>query len=180
LHTNPEKIPEDSPAYKKGYKTISALGLDRIKKSITNLQHDLLEDKSLSFKSYFFSPSNFLHLDNVMREGKFTDKELFSEYKNVLVEGWKKENIFIEVELLQGFPLDSQVLPAFENLPNKISRVHSGFCAHDLYICLDEKIADQTADSLELRPEDIFVCLDSALTDQSKMRLSDRTNLKII
>jgi len=115
-----------------------------------------------------------------MREGKFTDKELFSEYKNVLVEGWKRKIYLSKLNYFKASPSIAR-----SSLPSRISPTRSlGFIPVSALMISTfvwmKKIADQTADSLELRPEDIFVCLDSALTDQSKMRLSDRTNLKII
>jgi hypothetical protein len=45
---------------------------------------------------------------------------------------------------------------------------------HRLFVCLNDRIKDDTIKRLQLRSEDIFVCLDGALTDQAKMRLQDK------
>jgi adenine-specific DNA-methyltransferase len=134
----------------------------------------------LGFKCFSLGQSNY-------KEWKLTDeKELlqldlrFKQAESPLKENWKQSDLLTEILLQQGFPLDSQILPVFEKLGNKISRVHSDFCDHDLFVCFDEKIEDKTVNSLDLHSENAFICLDSALSDQSKMRLSDHCNLKII
>ena len=87
--------------------------------------------------------------------------------------------------LLEGFPLDSRVVPLEEAFPeNTVWRVHHPDVGHDLFVCLDEAIHAATVERLKagdlLRAEDIFICLDTALTDEAKVVLDDRLRLKVI
>ena len=86
----------------------------------------------------------------------------------------------IEILLLQGFPLDSRIMPLDAVSSNSVQRVHAEGVGHELFVCLDEKISEETIQQLHLRSEDIYVCLDSALSDEAKIRLADQCNLKVI
>jgi len=94
---------------------------------------------------------------------------------------WKKENLISELLLLEGFPLTSFVTYLEDHLKNEVYRVSApDWCAHDLYICLDETIDPTTVSLLTMQKEDIFICLDSALSDELKARLQDRFNVHVI
>jgi adenine-specific DNA-methyltransferase len=54
------------------------------------------------------------------------------------------------------------------------------FCAHDLFVCLDETVQPVTIDLLTMEKEDIFICLDSALSDELKARVQDKFNVHVI
>jgi hypothetical protein len=82
--------------------------------------------------------------------------------------------------LLQGFPLDSTVTPMPEYQHNRVLRVASDLVAHQLYVCLDERLHPATADTLALGAEDVFVCLDSALDEETKLRLQDGRHVMVI
>lgn len=141
---------------------------------------NLWANEDLGFKSYQLVHSNFETWQP--HEGKNTPQlQLkFDEAESPLVKGWKPENLFSEILLLQGFPLDSQVNSLNEVKTNSVQKVTTEFIAHPLYVCLDKKIKPETVDKLNLGAEDIFVCLDSALSDESKIALADGCNLQVI
>ena len=105
---------------------------------------------------------------------------LFKEHETPLTEGWKPENLLIEVMLQEGFPLDSEIAELKEYKKNSVMLVTSEFCEHKLLVCFDKKIYQETINALNIQGEDIFVCLDSALSDEQKITLSDKGFLKTI
>ncbi|MBK6433919.1 hypothetical protein [Candidatus Amarolinea dominans] len=60
------------------------------------------------------------------------------------MEGWKAEDVLVEVMLMEGFPLDSttEPLPAFTR--NHVQVVRSDLVAHRLFVCLDAAVNEET------------------------------------
>lgn len=184
----PEKTPEKSEAYKAGFRTISAVALERINRAIKAIVSKPKEldlnnrdyPADLRLKNYTLSRSNFTEW--VSYVGKDTSQlELrFGQAENPLIERWQPENLLAEILLLQGFPLDSQVRSLPEFKANEVKQVTSEFVTHPLFVCFDKKIKAETVAKLKLGSEDIFVCLDSALSDEAKVKLADQCNLKVI
>ena len=184
----PERTPEKSEAYKAGFKTISAVALERIRRSIKNILSKPNE-LDLSNRDYpaDLQLKNFtLNLSNFREWNTYKDKDIpqlelrFTQAETPLIEGWKPVNLLAEILLLQGFPLDSKVRSLPEFKANEVQQVTSEFVGHHLYICLDKKVKAETVDKINLRPEDILVGLDSALSDEAKVKLADQCKLKVI
>jgi adenine-specific DNA-methyltransferase len=156
--------------------------IDKIKREDQNMLDLSNREKQedLGFKVFKLSNSNFKVWQDYQGEDIPELETLFDGIETPLIEGWNQTDLLIEILLLQGFPLDSTIIRQDEFTHNNIHMVDSDAYAHRLFVCLDEKIKDDTIAQLQLRSEDIFVCLDSALTDQSKMRLADVSNLNII
>ncbi len=175
----PELCDEKSDAYKAGYKTIAEIAKERIRRVIKGYGSDpkpvdagfyiLKLDRShfTTWKDY--EGANLKELD-----------ELFKKQETPLVDGWKAENLLVEVMLQEGFPLDSEVAELEGCKANRLIQVTSESCRHRLLVSFDEKIARETIDGLAIEGEDIFICLDSALTDEQKATLSDKGFLKTI
>lgn len=194
----PEPTPEDSSARKAGYDTIAEIGKERIRRVIAKMKkkvngnsqakREMSED--LGFKVYKLTRSNFSAWEDYEGENPEELEKLFDQAEIPLVENWKEEDLLTEIILQQGFPLDSRITQQAEFNHNKVMLIESNFCAHKLFICLDNKIKDDTVKRLQIsilqnideqkNDKEIFVCLDSALTDQAKMRLADVCNLKVI
>lgn len=178
------QLPE--PTINGKYSTISEICRERIRRVIEKLRDekvgklDFQPNEDLGYRSFTLEHSNYKDWQ------PYTDSEprqletLFDRFETPLVEGWQPQNLLSEILLLQGFPLDSRIVPLGEIESNAVQRVHAEGVAHELFVCLDEKIGDETIGQLHLRAEDIFVCLDSALSDEAKIRLADRCNLKVI
>ena len=173
-------------ALKGGYKYISDIGKERIRRAISKIEserhghQDLSPDQKLGFRCLKLDRSNFVEWEPYLKKD-FTQLELrFQQTEMPIIEGWTPENLLVEILLLQGFPLDSRIHPLPEFKKNDIKEVSSDFCQHRLYVCLDAKVHPETVAALHLHPEDILVCLDSALSDEAKIQLSDQCNLKVI
>ena len=76
--------------------------------------------------------------------------------------------------------MDSRIEKLEHFKTNKIRKVTSEFCDHELLACFDEKIHDATIGQLDLNEKDIFICLDSAISDQEKLRLADKGLIKTV
>ena len=49
-----------------------------------------------------------------------------------------------------------------------------------MFVCLDEKISEETAKTLHLEDGEKFICLDSAIGDQLKVQLADKGRIETI
>jgi adenine-specific DNA-methyltransferase len=171
------QIPEKSKKVVE-FDNIAELCKQRLRNSIN--QYEPLFKTNMGFKVYSLGKTQFKIWQTNKDKFKGDAASLFDEFETSLINGWSFPILVSEILLNQGFPLDSSIntLPTFQD--NSIQEVTHEFCAHKLYISLDEKIAEKTIEALSSRPEDIFVCLDTALTDEAKLRLSDRCQLKVI
>jgi len=193
----PEPTPPDSEARKAGYATIAEIGKERIRRVIRKMKEEqngqlplpAAEDGQpspldLGFKVLKLTRSHFKPWAPLPPTDAKTLDSLFEQNISPLVSGWKKEGLLSEILLLEGFPLDSRVIPLEGFGENALWRVHHEDVGHELFICLDEKIQPATIERLKsgeiLRRDDLFICLDSALTDEAKVVLDDRLRLKVI
>jgi len=170
----PELTEDGSAANKNGFKYISEIGKERIRRVIKK------EKLKYGFRVYKLSRSNFYPWQNYSGNDLNKLKDLFEKQQDSLVDGWKTEDLLVEVMLQEGFSLDSDVVEIKDHKKNKVVQVSSCFCQHKLLVSFDKKIAQDTIDNLKIQGEDIFVCLDNALTDEQKVTLSDKGFLKTI
>ncbi len=105
---------------------------------------------------------------------------MFLEFENPLEEHWSKNSLIVEIMLLEGFPLDSEIVVFGTLINNQIVQISSHFHEHFLKVCLDEIIHEETIEQLQLKENEIFICLDKAISDQDKIRLSDMGLIKTI
>ena len=185
----PELTPESSNARELGYITISDVGKERIRRVIkrmkqeTQSKRDLQErdtPEDLGFRVYKLGRSNYKVWQDYQGESVEELETFFDRIETPLVDGWQREHVLVEVMLLQGFPLDSTVTDEQGFERNRIQRIESDAVGHRLFVCLDDRIVDETIAQIQLAAEDVFICLDSALTDEAKLRLGDRCNLRVI
>ena len=171
------------------YPTIAEIGKERIRRVIKNIKDeqaeklDLSEGKpqDLGFKVYKFNRSNLKIWKDYDGEDIQAVEQLLLDYQNPLGESLSEEKVVTELELLEGFPLDSKIEQADSFTQNKVLCVTSEHIDHRLFICLDNKLDIATVQDVRLlEDEDIFICLDNALTDQEKMMLADGCNVKTI
>ncbi len=187
----PEPTPPDSAARQAGYATIAEIGKERIRRVIRKLQEEkngqlplpegeqAAAPEDLGFRVLKLDRSHFVEWQSDVQDVSQLGLR-FVQAESPLVANWEPQNLLTEILLLQGFPLDSRVIPLDSIQSNHIQRVHSDSCDHDLFVCLDTEIHPDTIPHLHLRDQDVFICLDAALTDQLKVQLADTCNLKVI
>lgn len=134
----------------------------------------------LGFKVFKLGRSNYKPWQDYQGDNPEALQARFDQIETPLVEGYSDDGLLTEVMLLQGYPLDSTVLPQPQFEHNTVKVVETDAFAHRMVVCLDDAIHADTVAALHMAPEDIFVCLDAALTENSKVELADRCNLKII
>ncbi|MFC1993115.1 site-specific DNA-methyltransferase [Chloroflexota bacterium] len=174
----PETTTEGSIARTAGYTNVAQIGKDRIRRVIKKLGKQ--NDKSIGFKVFKLDRSNFKAWQDYHGEDVKQLEMLFSGAETPLVEGWTSESLLTEVLLIQGFPLDSKIIQQTEFKKNKVQLIESDASAHRLFVCLDDRIHEETETALKVSSGDIFICLDSAMTDQAKMRLANICTLATI
>lgn len=103
--------------------------------------------------------------------------DLFNQ--SPLREDWNKNRLLTEIILLEGFPLDSVLQKKTVGI-NVVYSVQTNEQEHQLMICMDEKIEDQTISLLQLNSHVTFLCLDSAISNVNKLRMSDKGLIKTI
>jgi len=172
-------------------RNIAEIGKERIRRVIAKMQAEregqleINPDEDLGFKVFKLQRSHFKEWQPVEPTTPHALDDLFSQHASPLVEGWEPQALLTEILLLEGFPLDSAIVPLDETFPaNTVWRVHHPEVGHELFVCLDETLAEETVERLKagelLRDDDIFICLDAALTDEAKVVLDDRLRLKVI
>lgn len=82
-------------------------------------------------------------------------------------------DLFTEVLLLLGFPLDAKREQVPQDSANTLWRFEHPRVPQPLLLCLDQKIDDDLLDALRETKNHVFVCRDEALTDVAKARFYD-------
>ena len=178
----PALIEEDKDAFKQGFKIISDVSKERLRRVSAKLKAQNSEVKTdLGFRVFKLKHSNYKPWKN-FQGTSISDLEnklaLFNE--NPLRENFSNEGLLTEIMLLEGFTLCSDITLLKQIKSNKIQEIKSEYCQHSLLVCLDEKIERETIASLSLGDDDIFICLDSAISTEDKLRLSDKGLIKTI
>jgi adenine-specific DNA-methyltransferase len=180
----PEVCEDGSEAYKAGFKTIADISKERISRVIKKIvsENDIkgLSKIDVGFKVFKLQKSHFNEWQDYKGSNVNELMDLFAKQEDALVEGWKPEDLIVEIMLQEGFPLHSKISTMDSIKDNKVIQVKSEFCNHVIFICLDEKVGDKTINDLPLTDKDIFICVDKALTDQQKVSLSDKGVIKTI
>lgn len=180
----PELIDIKSEAYKSGYKTITEIGIDRLKRVIKGYgENQAIKD---GFKVFELGKSNYpennFELDPDKSEEE--NRKAFEAYLNKVKQGslFDDENgldIVYENIVKEGLSFNSKVIKQRLGKNNVFSVSDS---TRTLTICLDRKVEDQTVKELTGRDYKghTFICLDNALDDTSKANLGLNLELKTI
>ena len=181
------QLPEQSGNSK--FPTISDIGKQRLRLAIKEIESEskgkmkldpVGSREKLGFRAFKLHRSNLSPWQDFTGDDPKQLELLFESTTSPLTDGWEPENVLTEIQLLEGFPIDSTVTELTEYKKNKLQLVESDACAYRLLICLDKMIRDDTLERIQMDPDDVFVCLDSALTDEAKVRLGDLGNLRVI
>ena len=171
----PEPIPENKPAHKAGYKTISSLGQARIKKVIASLN----SESKAGLQVFRMAESNLRRWSGVETKDADTYVDQLDAFSDTLVHGWKPEDVIWEVALREGFALTSRI-EAQDAGGQSVFRVTDPERRQSFHICLDDRIDLQVIAALALARGDLFVCRDSALDDTLAANLSLQCRLKVL
>ncbi|SMM99946.1 Type III restriction-modification system methylation subunit [uncultured Candidatus Thioglobus sp.] len=166
----PESVDEKSAAAKAGYKTISEISIERLKRAIDKNNYPT------GFKVFSLAPSHYTI--NQSYDGDDEQALLAIEksaIKNPLTPNFDPLDLAYEIALKQGFPLTSNI-----EKKDDFYTIIDPELERTLIITLAKKINTTTIETLKLTTDDILVCLDSALTDTQKVNFSRNFNLRVI
>jgi len=179
----PEAVQEDTTAYNKGFRTISELCAERVRRALSRSKEaSPITANNMGLCLYRLTSSHYRIWQNYHGDSIEELELLFDEHTTPLVDDWKtvEDGLFTEILLLEGFPLDSVVNTMSEHSENNVRRVECSFHENRLLVCLDDQIGQDTIKQLDLTVGDTFICLDSAIDDETKTRLADKGLIKTI
>lgn len=191
----PEMTDEKTEAFKAGYETIAEISKERIRRAgkkikeefeskhkdnTLEFEEEVKKELDFGFKVFKLTKSNYKEWTDYNGTDLKQLETLFDNALDPLVPNWKEEEVLTEIMLIEGFPLDSNIIQLEEYKANKILLVSSDFHEHKLIICLDKELKDQTIKEIKIVEPDIFICLDSSITDEFKVRLQDKGRIKTI
>lgn len=176
------------------FKTIAEISKERIRRSIKKIKSEQSNDapllqqeqtegdkQDLGFKVFRLERSNFRAWTDFTGQELADFRPLLEASETPFVAEATNDAILTEILLLEGFPLNSHVMPDDRFERNQVFRVNSEFSEHRLFITLDEEVWEETIDNArELEKNDIFICLDNSLSDENKVRLADVCRLKTV
>jgi adenine-specific DNA-methyltransferase len=171
----PEATDEKSEAYKAGYKKISDITKERIKRVIKKLEY---KD---GFKSYYLDNSNFAKFAELKKRPNDTLEEIEKLLKmsvfveNILTSNAKELDVVYEIGLKNGFTLSAKT-ENFESGVYKFVKLYEE--ERVFYFCFNKKIQNDIVQTL---PQDAkLICYENALDDSVKLNLHTNLNLETL
>lgn len=171
----PEATEPKSEAYKSGYKKISEITKERIKKVIEKI------DYKDGFKSYYLDKSNFQVFSELKKRPDSSFEEVMNMLKmsvfneNIFTKNVKEIDIVIEVGLKNGFTLSAKSEEFKKDNYTFIKLYEEN---KEFYFCFDKEIK---TDIQKVIPKDVkLVCYDKALDDSTKLNLRENINLETL
>lgn len=175
-----EPTPKDSTARARGYKTIAAIGKERIRRAMKGVKADVRVSADLGFKVFRLAESNYKPWKGI--EDKTPEKYAAEMEAHVdpLVKGWKKEHVIYEVAIKEGLSPNLRIEREKNYKDNEILRVTDEEKGQSFFVCLDDKVSKSTIKNIELKQDDMLVCRDIALDDTGAANLALQCRLKTI
>jgi len=171
----PEATDEKSEAYKAGYKKISEITKERIKRVIKKLEY---KD---GFKSYYLDNSNFQMFKELKKRPndsledieKMLKMSVFQE--NILTQGAKELDLVYEVGLKNGFTLSAKT--------QKVKTENYAFTklyeeTREFYFCFNKEIKNDIIYSIPKEAK--LICYEKALGDSVKLNLHSNLDLETL
>ena len=178
----PELTEENSEAHKAGFKTISDITIERVKRVSEKIQKEdeeklLKEGRNLDlgFKVFKLAPS-FFPENQFTPDPEKTEEEnikALDEYlektKSQMKFEFDEEELLFEILLKDGFKLNYTKKLIGEINKNKVYKVMDG--EKEALICLDDSIENSTLKILEGMKDMRFICLERAVDTTKKWNL---------
>lgn len=160
----PEVIEDNEEAFKLGYKKISDISKERIRRAIKQIDENqgfkvYKQDTSTIYKWQEFVPD----LDGALPD-LFNNLEL--AYKNPLQDGVTTQDFITEVILQEGFPLTAKQ----EEVVSGIFKITHEWVPYTLYATMLYSFKDTDFSKLHLQETDHFVCLDKAFEGNDALK----------
>ena len=154
----PEKYPENSEAFKAGFKTIADIGKERIRRAAKQL------GVSSGFKVFRLDRSNFKVWDNAPPKNVKELQKRLEMHVNHLNPKSSKEDILYEILLKAGHPLTTRIEKK-EMAGTKIYSVENG----KLFLCLEKLTLKAVHAMAKAEPQEV-ICLDSCFAGNDELK----------
>ncbi len=170
----PEETDKKSEAHKAGYKTISDITIERVKRAGKKIKAENKE-VDVGFKVFKLAkslfPQNLFEVGSEMSEAeKIKSWEKYLEKsKQAHLFAYKPDELLVEIALKDGFDLNFTAEPIKEFKKNKILDLKDG--EKQALICLDETIHEDTVKALAAYKDQRLICLERAVDTTSKWNL---------
>lgn len=182
----PEKVDENSEAFKAGYKTIAEISKERIRRVIKKIatekaeeeqkkglfanqenQNNSVNNNSDGFKVFKLSPSNF----KIWRGNEITEENLVQQlevFTNPVTEGSEKQNMLYELMLKAGY-----------SLTDKVEQINNYYSVSDgeLIIALDE-ISQSTIEKIIAANPKKVITLDTLFAGNDQLKTNTVLQMK--
>ena len=171
----PEATDEKSEAYKTGYKKISDITKERIKRVIKKL------DYKDGFKSYYLDNSNFQMFKELKKRPNDTLEDIEKMLKmsvfqeNILTQGAKELDLVYEVGLKNGFTLSAKT-EQIQTQQYTFSKLYEDERA--FYFCFNKEIKNDIIH--DIPKEAKLICYEKALGDSVKLNLHSNLDLETL
>ncbi len=179
----PESIKETEEAYKAGFKKITDITIERVKRVINGREGELPFDEA-GFKVYKLTKSSFPRVefapdpDKTPAENVELLKAYILEKETAFHIAFEKEKIFDEVLLKNGFMLDYTLTQQEQFTANTVYLVKD--TCREALLCLDVPIDMATVDYFKEHKEQRFICLEQALDTTRKWNLKHHLGDKFV
>lgn len=165
----PETINENSLQFKKGFKNISDITRERIKRA----------DNNQGFKVFQQNTSTIYKWQDFKSDADGGIVDLFSklelDYKTPLLDGVKTQDFVTEILLQEGFPLTAKQ----EEIVSGVFKITHEWVPYTLYASMLYSFKDTDFSKIQLQDTDHLVCLDKAFegNDSLKQMLDNQCKL---
>lgn len=178
----PEVIDKASEAYKAGFKTISDICIERVKRAGEKMGEAQNQDRG--YKVFRLTYSNFLENLFAPDPNKTEEENIkaFDAYidkaEQTALFDLEPEKLLYEIALKDGFTLNfkQELLKEFtDNVLIKIKDANK-----EVILCLDETITTKTVDQLASYGNNRFICLERAVDTTKKWYLGKAFNTNLL
>ena len=182
----PEATDEKSEAYKAGYKTISDICIERVKRAGEKLtesskQQKLIDegkDLDVGFKVFKLASSHFPE-NTFAPDSDKTDEENKKALEAYIKKATSQKGLFkdgvvdlvYEIALKDGFELTLKMEKVKDFDKNTVYRVTDSH--REAFICVDDSLEDATIKQLEDHKDQRFICLHTSVNTTKKWNLQN-------
>jgi adenine-specific DNA-methyltransferase len=199
----PETTDGKSEAYKAGYKKISDITIERIKRVIDKIQKEQSETlkkqkqelqfepqnqtfstDNLGFKVFKLQKSNFPRVefapnpDASEEENIEALKKYIRDKESQMVNSYNREEIITEILIKNGFKLNYTLTPQTQFTKNEILLATDG--EKETLICIDTSLHEITVEYFKTNTKQKLIVLERALNTTQKWNLKHHLNDKFI
>lgn len=158
----PEPTKDTSDAFNAGYKTITQVGEERIRRVIKKIKEEKNNALDLGFKVFKLESSNFKIWDGAQKENVAEQLEAFVNHINPKS---SQDDILYELILKSGFSLTAKI-ETLELASKKVYSISEGA----LYICLEKEITKEVLQEIANKKPIKFICLDEGFQDNDQLK----------